>query len=109
MRLSDADRFLKATLRHIACEGRCFVLGCNQHFTKEAYPSHLQDRLLSECVDPLCRGGSVIIGPLGEYIAGPLYDKEDILYADLSMEAVVEAHFDFDVIGHYSRPDVRLD
>ena len=54
----------------------------------------------------MSRGGSAIIDPLGNYLAGPVWDKEDILLADLDLNAVIEARFDFDVCGHYSRPDV---
>lgn len=46
------------------------------------------------------------MGPLGEYVAGPLYDKEGILYAELDRNAIIESKFDFDVCGHYSRPDI---
>jgi len=54
----------------------------------------------------MCRGGSAIISPLGEVIAGPLYDEEDILYADLDLSEIVRSKVDFDVVGHYARPDV---
>ena len=54
----------------------------------------------------MCRGGSVIINPLGDVIAGPLYGEEGILYADLDMAEVARGKFDFDVTGHYSRPDI---
>ncbi len=54
----------------------------------------------------MCRGGSAIISPLGDVLAGPLYDAEGILYADLDMGEVARGKFDFDVVGHYARPDV---
>ena len=54
----------------------------------------------------MCRGGSVIVSPLGQIIAGPLYDEEGILCADLDMGEVVRSKLDFDVVGHYARPDV---
>lgn len=104
---ADARDTWQATLRHIACEGRCFVLGCNQFVTKEMYPTELQAH--PELVDQpevMCRGGSVIISPLGEVIAGPLYDSEGILFADLDLAEIVRAKLDFDVVGHYARPDV---
>ena len=63
-------------------------------------------RELEQADDPLCRGGSAIVGPLGEYLAGPLWDEEGILYADLDPGELTEARFDFDVVGHYSRPDL---
>ncbi len=104
---ADSRDTWQATLRHIACEGRCFVLGCNQYVTKDMYPSALP--CLAELAaqpDVMCRGGSVIISPLGEVIAGPLYDQEGILYADLDMGEIVRSKLDFDVTGHYARPDV---
>ena len=104
---ADARDTWQATLRHIACEGRCFVLGCNQFVTKAMYPSDLEDAgELAALPDVLCRGGSVIVSPLGEVMAGPLFDQEGTLYADLDLARVVEARFDFDPVGHYARPDV---
>ncbi|UCF27326.1 MAG: carbon-nitrogen hydrolase family protein [Chloroflexota bacterium] len=97
----------QATMRHIACEGRCFVLGCNQFVTKDMYPQSFQDHPeLDGQPEVMCRGGSVIISPLGEVLAGPLYDQEGILYADLDMNEITRAKVDFDVVGHYARPDV---
>ncbi len=104
---ADSRDTWQATMQHIACEGRCFVLGCNQFVTKDMYPDDLQKHAeLTEQPDGMCRGGSVIISPLGEIIAGPLYDQEGILYAELDLEEVVRAKLDFDVVGHYARPDV---
>jgi nitrilase len=104
---ADSRDTWQATMRHIACEGRCFVLGCNQFVTKEMYPSDLETvEELSDQPDVMCRGGSVIIAPSGEVIAGPLWDKEGILYADLDLSEITKAKIDFDVVGHYSRPDV---
>jgi len=104
---ADSRETWQATLRHIACEGRCFVLGCNQFVTKDMYPSTMKEHPdLTEQPEIMCRGGSAIISPLGDVIAGPLYDKEDILYADLDLGEIVRAKVDFDVVGHYSRPDV---
>jgi nitrilase len=61
---------------------------------------------LDELSEEICRGGSVIISPLGEVLAGPLYGREGILYADLDLARVVQSRFDFDAVGHYSRPDI---
>ncbi|MBW1735753.1 MAG: carbon-nitrogen hydrolase family protein [Deltaproteobacteria bacterium] len=96
-----------STLRHIACEGRCFVLGCNQFITKDMYPGDLEGlEELDEQPDTMCRGGSAIVSPFGEVLAGPLYDEEGILTADLDMAQIAQGKFDFDVAGHYARPDV---
>lgn len=100
------ERWL-ATLRHIALEGRCFVLGCNQFLTKEMYPKDLAcyDELADE-PEVLSRGGSAVIGPDGEYLAGPVWDREAVIVADLDLEAVPASRFEFDPVGHYARPDV---
>ena len=104
---ADARDTWQATLRHIACEGRCFVLGCNQFVTRRMYPDDLEgiDRLADQ-PEVICRGGSAIISPLGEVLAGPLYDEEGMLFADLDLGEVTRSRFDFDVMGHYARPDV---
>ncbi len=104
---ADARDSWQATLRHIALEGRCFVLGCNQFVTKAMYPSDLAgvDDLANQ-PEVMCRGGSAIISPMGEVLAGPLLDQEGILYAELDLAEVARSKFDFDVTGHYARPDV---
>lgn len=104
---ADARDTWQATLVHIALEGRCYVLGCNQFMTKEMYPTDLPGYVeLADQPEVMCRGGSVIVSPMGKVIAGPLYGKEDILYAELDRGEVVQSKFDFDVVGHYARPDV---
>jgi nitrilase len=104
---ADARDSWQATLRHVACEGRCFVLGCNQFVTKEMYPRDLDGiEDLANQPEVLCRGGSTIISPLGEELAGPLYGQEGILHADLDLGEVARGKLDFDVVGHYARPDV---
>ena len=104
---ADERETWQATVRHIACEGRCFVLGCNQYVTKEMYPSDLETiEELADQPDVMSRGGSVIVAPSGEVIAGPLWDKEGILYAELDLDEITTAKIDFDVVGHYARPDV---
>ena len=104
---ADSRDAWQATLRHIALEARCFVLGCNQFVTKAMYPADLPGVAeLAGQPEIMCRGGSAIVSPLGDVIAGPLWDEEGILYADLDMGEVTRARFDFDVTGHYARPDV---
>lgn len=104
---ADSRDTWHSTLRHIACEGRCFVLGCNQYVTRDMYPEDLVGvEELENQPEVLCRGGSSIISPLGEVIAGPLYGEEGILYADLDLDDVARGKLDFDVVGHYARPDV---
>jgi nitrilase len=104
---ADARDTWHATLRHVAREGRCFVLGCNQFVTKDMYPADLDGvEELADQPEVICRGGSAIISPLGEVLAGPLYDQEGTLFADLDLAEVAQGKFAFDVVGHYARPDV---
>ena len=104
---ADSRETWQATMRHIACEGRCFVLGCNQFVTKDMYPADLETiDELAEQPDLMCRGGSVIVAPSGDVIAGPLWDKEGTLYAELDLDEITKAKIDFDVVGHYARPDI---
>jgi nitrilase len=91
------------TLRHIAVEGRCYVLGCNQLITSDAYPEDLRIQVSDT---PMCTGGSVIIAPGGEIVAGPVFGKEEILYAETDLEEVAKGKYEMDAAGHYNRPDV---
>jgi nitrilase len=104
---ADARDRWQATLRHIALEGRCFVLGCNQYVHRDMYPDDLEiaDEL-EKWPETLSAGGSAVYGPLGEEVASPLWNEAGIVYADLDMSAIVRSKFDFDVTGHYARPDV---
>ena len=104
---ADARDTWIATMRHIACEGRCFVLSANQFATRADYPPDypIEDGG-SDAGDVLCRGGSVIVSPLGEVLAGPAFGEEAILGAELDLDHITEAKYDFDVVGHYARPDV---
>jgi nitrilase len=96
----------QATLVHIAREARAFVVAPG-HFQRAAsYPADFPLRDELEGVDILGRGGSAILGPDGAYLAGPLYDEEGILYADLDPERLREERQRFDPVGHYHRPDV---
>jgi len=104
---ADARDSWQTTLRHIALEGRCFVLGCNQFMTKSMYPPDLVEaENLSSLPEILCRGGSAIISPSGEYLAGPSFNKEEIILAELDLTELIRGKFDLDVTGHYARPDV---
>jgi nitrilase len=94
-------------MRHVALEGRCFVLGCNQYVTRQMYPADLEGiEELEEQPEVICRGGSVIVSPLGDVLAGPLWDEEGILAADLDLAEVTRGKLDFDVVGHYARSDI---
>jgi nitrilase len=104
---ADARDRWQATLRHIALEGRCFVLGCNQYVTRDHYPADppLPDELADRPRE-LCRGGSVAYGPDGELLAGPLYGETGTLHVELDLERIPRERLEFDVVGHYARPDV---
>jgi nitrilase len=94
------------TVRHIAQEGRCFVLSCNQFARRRDYPTDYSTEFGDDPETILSHGGSCIIGPLGQILAGPDYDGETILMADLDLREIARARLDFDVVGHYARPDV---
>ncbi|KOS69332.1 nitrilase [Lysinibacillus contaminans] len=104
---ADTRESWQSTIRHIAMEGRCFVLSCNQYVTKDMYPEDLAcyDDIKSS-PEVMSDGGSAIVGPLGEYVAGPVWGKEEIIIADLDLKQIAYSQFDFDPVGHYSRPDV---
>ena len=101
----DSDEW-QATLVHIAREARAFVVAPS-HFQRAAsYPDDFPLRAALEGHDVVGRGGSAILGPDGTYLAGPLYDEEGILYAELEGARLLEERQRFDAVGHYHRPDV---
>lgn len=92
----------QSTVRHIALEGRCFVLSACQ-----CLKSSDERALDARTTKPAqIRGGSCVIGPLGQLLAGPKWDEECILFADLDRAELARSKFDFDAVGHYSRPDI---
>jgi nitrilase len=104
---ADQRETWQASMVHVALEGRCYVLSCNQFVTKAMYPEDLEGlEDLADQPEVLSRGGSVIVSPLGQVVAGPLWDREGILVADLDLGEIARGKFDFDVAGHYNRPDV---
>jgi nitrilase len=104
---ADARDVWQSTIRHIALEGRCFVLSCNQYVTKDMYPTDLAcyDDLESS-PDEMTVGASAIVNPLGDYLVAPVMGREEILITDLDLRDIAYSQFDFDVVGHYARPDV---
>lgn len=103
---ADGRETWLSTVRHIALEGRCFVLSANQFTRLSDFPSDIKNELATRPEDVVCLGGSCIVGPLGEVLAGPDFKGETILYADLDLGEVARAKYDFDVTGHYARPDL---
>jgi nitrilase len=101
----DRDTWL-ASMRHVALEGRCFVLTACQFIRKKDFPDTVRVSLGDSPDSVLMRGGSAIISPLGKVLAGPCFEGETILTAVLDLDDIGRGKFDFDVVGHYSRPDV---
>jgi len=100
---ADDEEPWQRSIRHIAREARAFVLSCCVYQRASSYPA---DVAIAEGPDLLGRGGSAIVGPDGEYLAGPLWDEEGILFADLEPDQLFAERQRFDPAGHYSRPDV---
>lgn len=101
----DRDTWLPS-MRHVALEGRCFVLSACQFLRRKDFPDTVRVSLGESPDAVLMRGGSAIIGPLGNVLAGPDFEGETILTAELDLGDIGRGKFDFDVAGHYSRPDV---
>ena len=96
----------RASMQHVALEGRCFVLSACQYLVRSDCPEAYHP-IQGEASDTvLINGGSVIVSPLGEILAGPLRGREGILTAELDLNEIARGKFDFDVVGHYARPDV---
>ena len=104
---ADGRESWQNTMKHIALEGRCFVIGCNQAFTKSMYPSDFNYQSeLDSFPENIGTGGSCIVTPYGEYVAEPVFNSETILYGELDMGMVPKSRMDFDPSGHYVRPDI---
>lgn len=102
--VDDRDLWLP-TIRHIAREGRCFVISACQYLPRANYPEDVlkSARYLPEL--PI-RGGSCVVGPLGEFVLEPQYDREGVFFADLDRNEIAQGKYDLDVAGHYARPDL---
>jgi len=103
---ADDGDLWQATLVHIARESRSFVVSPSHFQRASSYPEGFPLAALLEDVDVIGRGGSAILAPDGSYLAGPLYDEEGILYAELDPARLDEERQRFDPAGHYHRPDV---
>jgi nitrilase len=101
----DRDTWL-SSMRHIALEGRCFVLSCCQYLRRSDCPKEYAAIQGDDPETVLMRGGSCIVGPLGQVIAGPNFDGPCILTADLDLDDIARGKYDLDSVGHYARPDV---
>lgn len=96
----------QATMRHVALEGRCFVISASQYLLRSDLPGDVHPVQGDDPATVLIDGGSTIVSPLGEVLAGPLRGTEGILTAEIDLDDVARARFDFDATGHYARPDV---
>lgn len=100
----DTREIWRTSMQHIAYEGRCFLISACQ---VQPSPKGLGIEVPQWDTDlPLMHGNSVIVNPMGEIIAGPLKDKVGLISAEIDLDEIVKARYDFDVSGHYSRPDV---
>ncbi len=95
-----------STMTTIALEGRCFVAAASQFMTRSNAPDDFKPVQGDSPDTVLINGGSVIISPLGKVLAGPVFGEEAILTADLDFADIARGKMDFDVSGHYARPDV---
>jgi nitrilase len=103
---ADDDEAWQATLVHTARESRAFVVSPGHFQRASSYPADFPLRDELDGVEILGRGGSAILAPDGTYLAGPLYDEEGILVAELDPQRLYEERQRFDPAGHYNRPDV---
>jgi nitrilase len=97
-----------SSMRHIAKEGRCFVVGCCQALRKDQIPDSLEFKAkyldsIGEWINP---GDSLIVDPDGKVIAGPAHQEETILYAEIEADQLTGPKWQLDTAGHYARPDV---
>jgi len=103
---ADARDSWIASVRHIAVEGRCFVLSCNQFNLRRDFPDDYRSVFGDDPDSVVNRGGSCIVDPFGNFLAGPNMESEAILIAEIDRTQIVRGKFDLDVVGHYARPDI---
>jgi nitrilase len=103
---ADDSEAWQSTLVHIARESRAFVVAPSHFQRASSYPDDFPLRDELEGLDIIGRGGSAILAPDGSYLAGPLYDEEGVLYAELDPAVLLAERQRFDPAGHYHRPDV---
>jgi nitrilase len=103
---ADARESWVASMRHIAVEGRCFVLSCNQFNRRRDFPGDYASIYGQDPDAVVSRGGSCIVDPFGNFLAGPNFEGEAILAAEIDLAQIVRGKYDLDVVGHYARPDI---
>ena len=102
----DDREVWQSTMQHIALEGRCFVLSACQYLPRSDCPAWYHPIQGDDPGTVLIGGGSVIVSPLGQILAGPARNGEQVLTAELEMDDIARGKFDLDVVGHYARPDI---
>jgi len=102
----DEREIWQSSMRHIAYEGRAFVLSACQYLTRADAPEDYDCIQGDQPETELIRGGSVIVSPLGEVLAGPVYGREAVIAADIDLNDILRGKYDLDVTGHYARPDI---
>jgi nitrilase len=97
-----------STMRHVAKEGRCFVVGCCTPMRREDIPDRLafKEKYLGAVQGWINAGESVIVDPDGKIVAGPAREEETILYAEVDRAKITGSRWQLDVAGHYARPDI---
>ncbi len=103
---ADGRETWLASMRHVAIEGRCFVLSCNQYAVRSDYPADYQTDFGDDPNAVVSNGGSCIVDPFGKVLVGPLFGEGGILMTELDLGQIARGKYDLDVVGHYARPDV---
>nr|QBI90155.1 nitrilase 1-3 [Sinapis arvensis] len=104
---ADSSKEWQSSIMHIALEGGCFVMSACQFSLRKDYPDDLfSDRPDQNQEAIVSAGGSVIISPLGKILAGPNFESEGLITADLDLGDIARAKLYFDVVGHYSKPEI---
>ncbi|GAB3629852.1 carbon-nitrogen hydrolase family protein [Pandoraea terrae] len=95
-----------ASMQHIAVEGRCYVLASNQFLKRSDFPEGYVNAFGDDPDTVIQAGGSCIVDPFGQILAGPVFGESAMLTAEIDLRNITRGKFDFDVTGHYSRPDI---
>ncbi|KXN67143.1 nitrilase [Conidiobolus coronatus NRRL 28638] len=103
--MDDKDTFA-STMQHIAKEGRCYALSSCMFVQRKHLPKDYPTLLSEDPETTYVNGGSCIVDPLGNILAGPIYNQEGVLYADLDLSKLPGFKWEFDSVGHYSRTDI---
>ncbi len=94
------------TMQHIALEGRCFVLSCNQFTRRGDFPKDYGSFPTDDPDFVVSRGGSCLVDPSGRFVIPPHFDGPAVLTAEIDTSLIAEGKFSFDSVGHFARPDL---